>query len=598
MSNIGKTKEQLLSELAELRQRVVALEILEHERQRTQNTLEASLMLIQKTGDMSAELFMQLSLEEAVRLSESTVGFFHFISADQKTINRQLWSNETLKRCYVSEKDQHDSIDQAGVWVDCIRQRNAVIHNDYAGLPHKKGLPGGHIPIIREMAVPVFDSGKIVAVMGVGNKPHDYEQLDISQLSLFAETAWALLQRKQAENALKKAYGEMETRVGEGTVELITANQQLRQEISERKQVEEALRDSEEKFRSLYTSISHGIALHEIVRDEIGKAVDYRILDVNFAYETITGLSKEQSTGKLASELYGIEEPPYLEIYAEVIASRKPISFEIYFAPMGKHLDITAFSPIVGQFATIFTDITERKQAEKEHLQLILEKERIQILTDFINKASHEFKTPLATINTSTYLLGKVTDIAQKEKYKRKVIDQVQAITALVDAMITMSRLDTGEALTFSEVDLNEIIFLIRDSRQIAFREKNLNLVLQLSEKPLLIQGDHDYLGDVVNHILDNAIRHTPDGGTITVRSDHVEDNILLEFIDSGPGVDNEHLPHIFERFYRADMAGTTRGFGLGLPLARSIIERHGGRIEIESTPGKGTSFVIVLPTT
>ena len=135
-------------------------------------------------------------------------------------------------------------------------------------------------------------------------------------------------------------------------------------ESSERKKIAKDLLRTEQKFAALYNSMTEGVALHEVVYDVSGNAVDYVIIDVNPAFEKITGLSKKQSVGKRASELYGTGAPPYLNIYARVAKSGRPTSFETYFPPMQKHFGVSVFSPSKGKFNTIFYDITERKKAE------------------------------------------------------------------------------------------------------------------------------------------------------------------------------------------------------------------------------------------
>jgi PAS domain S-box-containing protein len=135
-------------------------------------------------------------------------------------------------------------------------------------------------------------------------------------------------------------------------------------ENSRYKATKEALAESETKFRQLYLSMNEGVALHEITYDSMGQATDYIISDVNPAFESITGLRKNEVLGKKASELYRTGEPPYLEIYAKVVSGGGPTSFETYFPPMEKHFNISVFSPEKGRFATVFSDITEHKKAD------------------------------------------------------------------------------------------------------------------------------------------------------------------------------------------------------------------------------------------
>ncbi len=157
-------------------------------------------------------------------------------------------------------------------------------------------------------------------------------------------------------------------RNGEGKIVGILG---IARDISERKRAESALRESEERFRSLFESTAEGIALHEVVFDEGGQATDYRIIDVNPSFESQTGMRARDARGRLASELYGTGEAPYLAEYARVAEGGGPFCFETYFAPMERHFQITATSPSRGRFATVFEDITERKRTEEERQRLL-----------------------------------------------------------------------------------------------------------------------------------------------------------------------------------------------------------------------------------
>ncbi len=168
-------------------------------------TRKRLIQITQDVEDYTEEEFLRLSLESAVELSDSQIGYLHFVNEDQESISLQMWSAKTMSLCDVPNKIEHYPISEAGVWVDCIHQKRSVIHNDYLSLPHKKGLPEGHSPVFRDLGVPVFEDGKIVAVLGVGNKAFDYDQADVEALETVAQTIWINVRRKRAENALRQS---------------------------------------------------------------------------------------------------------------------------------------------------------------------------------------------------------------------------------------------------------------------------------------------------------------------------------------------------------------------------------------------------------
>ncbi|MBK7259145.1 MAG: PAS domain-containing protein [Ignavibacteriae bacterium] len=169
------------------------------------------LRLTDFARDHTTEELLRETLDEVGTLTGSPIGFYHFLEPDQKTLTLQTWSTRTLKEfCHAEGKGTHYALDEAGVWIDCVRERRPVIHNDYMALPHRKGLPPGHAHVQRELAVPIFRGNLIVAILGIGNKATDYTQQDIDTVVQFADMAWDVAEVKRAEDRLKSSLREKE----------------------------------------------------------------------------------------------------------------------------------------------------------------------------------------------------------------------------------------------------------------------------------------------------------------------------------------------------------------------------------------------------
>jgi len=175
------------------------------ERRRAENLVNVRLSLLEFAASHSSEELLQKTLDEIGQLTNSAIGFLHFVESDQKTLSLQAWSTRTIEEfCSAEGKGAHYPIEKAGVWVDCFHEKRPVIHNDYSALPHRKGLPEGHPPVIRELSVPIMRSGRVVAILGIGNKPVDYTQQDIGVASYLADVAWEITQRKRVEEELRE----------------------------------------------------------------------------------------------------------------------------------------------------------------------------------------------------------------------------------------------------------------------------------------------------------------------------------------------------------------------------------------------------------
>lgn len=241
-------------------------------------------------------------------------------------------------------------------------------------------------------------------------------------------------------------------------------------------------------------------------------------------------------------------------------------------------------------------DITERKQAEERAFELALERERVALLNTFVQNASHEFRTPLTIIRTNLYLLERASDPVKRQQKQAQIDQQIMGITRLVDMLAEIVRLDSRAAFTLRSTDLNALVGAAAAALAGRTAANRLTLHLQTAPALPLMRVDADRLQVALRELLDNAVRFTPAGGRIEVRTASLPDAVTIEVQDNGPGILPEIQSRVFDRFYRQDASHTTPGFGLGLPIARLIVERHGGRLEMESQPGTGSLFRIVLP--
>jgi diguanylate cyclase (GGDEF)-like protein/PAS domain S-box-containing protein len=181
------------------------------ERRRAVEVIRLRLELLEYATTHTLNEMMQKALDEIGELTYSPIGFYHFVDEDQNSLSLQAWSTRTLAESFKMDgESRHYPIEEAGVWVDCVRQRKPVIHNDYAALSHRKGLPVGHAEVVRELVVPTIRDGKVVAVLGVGNKPFDYDEQDVELVSYIADLVWSVIEQKQTNEQIRQLNAQLE----------------------------------------------------------------------------------------------------------------------------------------------------------------------------------------------------------------------------------------------------------------------------------------------------------------------------------------------------------------------------------------------------
>ncbi|MBN1451810.1 MAG: DUF3365 domain-containing protein [Anaerolineales bacterium] len=372
-------------------------------------------------------------------------------------------------------------------------------------------------------------------------------------------------------------------------------------DITQRRQMEEALRQSEEQYRTLFDQSINALLLCETVVDEQGAPTDFVLLQINRAFEDSVNLRSQDIVGqRLMHVLPDIKDTPLFNAMIRTAATRQPDQLEFYSVSLSRYFDVGVFSPHQGQVAISYTDITARKQVEEHKARLALEQEKARILRSFVEDVSHEFRTPLTVIHTGLELLERMAAQQRTQSPERiaELQEQTMYISDLVDAMLTMTKLDSVSSLPATATSINSVVATVAEAFQSYTAKKEVALRLETMEESPLVLGVSDELERAVGNLVKNAIQFTPPNGVITLRTSADSHHAIIEISDTGTGISEEALPLIFERFYRANTARTGRHAGLGLAIAKRIIELHGGQIEVTSQLNEGSTFRVLLPLT
>jgi signal transduction histidine kinase len=230
------------------------------------------------------------------------------------------------------------------------------------------------------------------------------------------------------------------------------------------------------------------------------------------------------------------------------------------------------------------------------------EREIAQAKNEFVSVVAHELRTPMTSIKgyTDLILQGALGEVNSKQRHFLEIVKtNVDRLSELIGDLLDTARIEAGRVrLEIEPVQVASIVGEVCDSLAETIRERGLELTIEAAPEIPAVQADRNRLIQILMNLLSNAYRYTPSGGSITVSVQSTDDAVLVQVTDTGIGIAPEDQEKIFERFYRVDheLVNQQAGTGLGLPIARSLVELHGGRLWLESEFGAGSTFSFTLP--
>lgn len=362
-------------------------------------------------------------------------------------------------------------------------------------------------------------------------------------------------------------------------------------DITERKLAEEALLESETRFSTLFHEMTEAVAMHKLVFNEKGEPVNYEILEINPAYYKQTGLAYNEIVNRLITEVFNLNEPPFLKELADVAMFGKKCNIETYYEPLERHLKISAISPGKNKFATVIEDVTAQKKYEKEL------KNKNEELERFTYTVSHDLKSPLVTIKGFVGMLEQ--DIANQNE--ANIADDINRIKSATDKMTSL----LSDLLQLSRVGriINPPVFvsmntIINDAVELVsglLNERNVNVIISKDLPDVYV--DKQRIVEVWQNLIENAVKFLGEQQKPEILINYYKEDtkFIFSILDNGVGIDRKYFNTVFGLFNKLD--NKSEGTGIGLALVRRIVEVHGGEIWVESEGlGKGAKFSFSIP--
>ncbi|MBN2126510.1 MAG: GAF domain-containing protein [Deltaproteobacteria bacterium] len=446
------------------------------------------------------------------------------------------------------------------------------------------------------LSVPIFARKDLIAVMSLAGKEtgEAFDERDEQVTSIMIGEIGFALENARLHSSLEDHLIKLEER----TLELGTANDRLQKEILERRRVEEALQQSQRQWETTFDAMSDWVTLIDLERN---------VMRSNRIGEILLGIPPREMIGRKCCELlHGTKETIPTCPLQRMLESRRRESLELHLPEQDRWVLITVDPvsdegrEIVGA-VHIVRDMTEGKKVEEE----LIKTQKLESIGTLAGGIAHDFN------NILTAIMG---NISLAQMYVNPTDSLYRQLKEAEKATLRAKDL-THQFLTFSKGGepikrVDSIARVVRESTELALTGSNVKCAFELPEDLWPVEFDEDQIKQVVNSVITNARESMPEGGlvSLTVENRRVGQEadlppgpgnyVAISIRDRGAGIPEAHLPQIFDPYFSTKERGARKGMGLGLTTAFSIVQKHGGHIQVESEAGQGTLVRIYLPTT
>lgn len=527
-------------------------------------TIQANIQRLLDNSSTSEMIEMRVVDEKGIVLATTDVSGK---SAIGKKNDYQELDDFTIKSMKVADKDTHSRV------LINVHPIQSMTGDTVLGALYVKSDIEDQYQQIKNIAV-IFVTASLLAV-GIS--------MVVALLIAHSITQPIGEMREQALRIARGDYSRKVTVHGKDELgQLALTFNQLAEQIEE---TQDAMESERNRLNSVLSHMSDGV----VATDRRGK-----VITINDMALSLLGISKEAAVGQNILNLLDIEKDytlrKILESTEELLIERNESNYGDNKIIRVEFSMIRRESGFISGLVAVMHDVTEQEQNERDR-------------REFVSNVSHELRTPLTSMRSyiETLSEGAWQDQEMAPRFLKITLDETDRMIRMINDLLDLSRMDNGNLqLNIEMVNFNELVNFVLDRFDviIANSEKKYRIVREFTQRPLFVEVDTDRMIQVIDNIMNNAIKYSPDGGKITVRLMETHNNVILSITDQGLGIPKKDISRIFERFYRVDKARARKqgGTGLGLAISKEVVKALGGTIWATSVENYGSTFYISLP--